>query len=103
MKKLFIFIMLSSFLFSNNWVRGLKNPNGPTGELTVSLNDVSSFSGDYSAWAVSMPLTNSATVYYHNFDKTMQVDFHIPLYKLFIKKGGNKNKGKGRKNPGRKL
>ena len=93
MKKIFIFIILSSFLLSNNWLRGLKNPNGPTGELTVSFRDVSSLSGDFPDWGVMMPITNSATLHYYNLGETIQVDFHIPLYKLF-KPSGKKNKGK---------
>ena len=93
MKKLFILIMLSSFLFSNNWVRGLKNPNGPTGELTFSFRDISSLSGDYPDWGVIMPITNSATVHYEHLTETVKVDLHIPLYKLF-KPGGKKNKKK---------
>ena len=97
MKKIFIFIILSSFLLSNNWIRGLKNPNAPTGELTVSFLDVSSLSGDSPAWGVTMPITNSATVHYYNLDEIIQVDLHIPLYKLFTKKSGKKNKGKGHK------
>ena len=40
MKKILILLLTSSFLLSNNWFRGLENPNGPTGELTVSFRDV---------------------------------------------------------------
>ena len=87
MKKLFIFIILSSFLLSNNWLRGLKNPNGPTGELTVSFYNISSVIEDspYWDWEISMPITNSATIHYYNLYETIQVDLHIPLYKLFTK------------------
>ena len=83
MKKILILLLTSSFLLSNNWFRGLENPNGPTGELTVSFRDISSLSRGYSDWGVIMPITNSATVHYYNLDEIIQVDLHIPLYKLW--------------------
>ena len=89
MKKITILIILSSFLLPNNWLRGLKNPNGPTGELTISFIDPSLYISSLD-WGASMPITNSATFHYFSVNETFQIDFHIPLYKLFIKRGPNK-------------
>ena len=96
MKKATIFIILLSISLPNNWLRGLKNPNGPTGELTLSFNDPS-LNASSLDWGASLPVTNSATIHYYNMNETFQVDFHIPLYKLFMKKGPNK------KNPVKKV
>ena len=98
MRKLFIFMIFSSFLLaveiSSNWFKGLENPNGPTGELTVSFYDIS-LGEDFPYWGISMPITNSATIHYYNLDETIQVDLHIPLYKFFTKQNEKNNKWMG--------
>ena len=82
MKKILILLLTSSFLLSYKSFRGLENPNGPTGELTVSFYEIS-LGEDFPYWGISMPITNSATIHYDRLDKTIQVDLHIPLYKFF--------------------